>query len=174
MCPERRGTRASPSTSRDRAERGNECGQRKPARAGLVRWCWMLLDVEMVEAGGVEPPSEGTFPQDSTCVSASFFSRPTCGSGEVPPGASLSKSHNQTPRRRLIASPFNGALNPTTGRGGGGAHSLIRLRERTEYPQLRDVPSDLRVNGARHASHESLPPSKPGRPHVGIARSRDW
>jgi hypothetical protein len=40
------------------------------------------------------------------------------------------------------------------------AHSLIRLRERTEYPQLTDVPSDLRVNGARHASRESLPPSK--------------
>src|SRR5215211_2981007 len=44
------------------------------------------------------------------------------------------------------------------------AHSLIRLRERTVYPQLTDVPSDLRVNGARHASRESLPPSKPCRP----------
>jgi hypothetical protein len=32
------------------------------------------------------------------------------------------------------------------------------------YPQLTDVPSDLRVNGARHASRESLPPSKPFRP----------
>src|SRR3954462_9485599 len=47
------------------------------------------------------------------------------------------------------------------------AHSLIRLRERTVYPQLTDVPSDLRVNGARHASRESLPPSKPCRPQRG-------
>ena len=52
------------------------------------------------------------------------------------------------------------------GEVGANAHSLIRLRERTVYPQLTDVPSDLRVNGARHASRESLPPSKPGRPHV--------
>src|SRR3954464_14437880 len=52
------------------------------------------------------------------------------------------------------------------GEVGRDAHSLIRLRERTEYPQLTDVPSDLRVNGARHASRESLPPSKPSRPQV--------
>src|SRR3954449_3970659 len=53
------------------------------------------------------------------------------------------------------------------GEVGRDAHSLIRLRERTEYPQLTDVPSDLRVNGARHASRESLPPSKPCRPQRG-------
>ena len=41
------------------------------------------------------------------------------------------------------------------------AHSLIRLRERIENPQLTDVPSDLRVNGARHASRDLAPPSKP-------------
>jgi hypothetical protein len=46
------------------------------------------------------------------------------------------------------------------------AHSLIRLRERTKYPQLRDVPPDLRGDGARHASYESLPPSKPCRPQL--------
>ena len=44
------------------------------------------------------------------------------------------------------------------------AHSLIRLRERTENPQLTDVPSDLRVNGARHASRDLEPPSKPNSP----------
>jgi hypothetical protein len=44
------------------------------------------------------------------------------------------------------------------------AHSLIRLRERTENPQLTDVPSDLRVNGARHASRDLAPPSKPMSP----------
>src|SRR5215208_5385705 len=50
------------------------------------------------------------------------------------------------------------------GEVGADAHSLIRLRERTENPQLTDVPSDLRVNGARHASHDSVPPSKPKSP----------
>src|SRR5258705_12270842 len=44
------------------------------------------------------------------------------------------------------------------------AHSLIRLRERTENPQLTDVPSDLRVNGARPASRDPAPPSKPKSP----------
>jgi hypothetical protein len=44
------------------------------------------------------------------------------------------------------------------------AHSLIRLRERTENPQLTDVPSDLRVNGARHASRYLALPSKPMSP----------
>jgi hypothetical protein len=48
------------------------------------------------------------------------------------------------------------------------AHSLIRLRERTENPQLTDVPSDLRVNGARHASRDLAPPSKPMSPPVEI------
>ena len=56
------------------------------------------------------------------------------------------------------------------GEVGADAHSLIKLRERTDYPQLRDIPSDLRVNGARHASRESLPPSKPYRPHEVSAR----
>jgi hypothetical protein len=41
---------------------------------------------------------------------------------------------------------------------------LIKQRVRTDCPQLTDVPSDLRVNGARHASLESAPPSKPERP----------
>src|SRR5580765_1390557 len=50
------------------------------------------------------------------------------------------------------------------GEVGADAHSLIKLRERTENPQLTDVPRDLRVHGARHASRESLPPSKPCRP----------
>src|SRR5881394_3423580 len=53
------------------------------------------------------------------------------------------------------------------GEVGADAHSLIRLRERTENPQLTDVPSDLRVNGARHASRDSAPPSKPKSPPQG-------
>jgi hypothetical protein len=74
------------------------------------------------------------------------------------------KSRRRTPRRRPPASLFNGIWPPTTRRGQGRRSQRIRLRERTKYPQLTDVPSDLRVNGARHAFHESLPPSKPYRP----------
>ena len=73
-------------------------------------------------------------------------------------------SRDGAPSRRPIASLFNGVWPPTTRRGQGRRSQRIRLRERTEYPQLTDVPSDLRVNGARHASRESLPPSKPCRP----------
>ena len=36
----------------------------------------------LVEAAGVEPASESTLPQDSTCVSSSVDSRPAWGRGE--------------------------------------------------------------------------------------------
>src|SRR6059036_2110878 len=48
----------------------------------------------------------------------------------------------------------------------GWTSLLIKQRERAACPQLRCVPSDLRGDGPRHASHESLPPSKPCRPHI--------
>src|SRR5688500_9406594 len=54
---------------------------------------------EMVEAAGVEPASESSSSQDSTCVSASVVSCPACGSGEEPPGTSPGKSHPRTPWR---------------------------------------------------------------------------
>jgi hypothetical protein len=126
----------------------------------------------MVEAAGVEPASEGTSSKESTCVSASGFSCPTGGSGQEPPGTRPGKSHDQAPSRHLIASRFNGVLVPTTRRGRGGRSQRFRLRERTEYPQLTDVPSDLRVNGARHASRDSMPPSKPNSPPQGRNRCR--
>src|SRR5262245_701766 len=65
----------------------------------------------------------------------------------------------QPPARLMASDP------QPPGEAGADAHSLIKLRERTDYPQLRDIPPDLRVSGARHASRESLPPSKPNRPH---------
>ena len=120
----------------------------------------------MVEAAGVEPASERTSSQDSTCVSASCVSRPPCGSGEVPSGASPGKSRPRAPWRHARASLFNGVLAPTTRRGQARRSQRFRLRERTDCPQLTDFPPDLRVSGARHASHDSAPPSKPGRPHV--------
>jgi hypothetical protein len=62
----------------------------------------------LVEAAGVEPASESTSSWDSTCVSASEFSCPACGSGEVPPGLSLSESRRHAPRRHVPTSLFNG------------------------------------------------------------------
>jgi hypothetical protein len=48
----------------------------------------------------------------------------------------------------------------------GWTSLLIKQRVRAACSQLRCVPPDLRGDGARHASHESLPPSKPCRPHT--------
>src|SRR5262245_33707230 len=84
-----------------------------------------------------------------------------------PPDTSLGKSRGHAPRRRVATSLFNGVRPPTTRRGQGERHSLIKLRERTDCPQLTDVPSDLRVNGARHASRNLMPPSKPISPPQG-------
>src|SRR5436190_4197438 len=118
----------------------------------------------MVEAAGVEPASESTSPQDSTCVSASEFS---CRRVETAKYRRALSSENLAGTRRVATCPpaclmTSGPQPP--GEAEADAHSLIRLRERTENPQLTDVPSDLRVNGARHASRDSIPPSKPKSP----------
>src|SRR6188474_3187891 len=85
-----------------------------------------------------------------------------------PPGTSLGKSRGHAPRRRVATSLFNGVRPSTTRRGQGERHCLIKQRERTDCPQLTDVPSDLRVNGARHASRNPVPPSKPNSPPAEV------
>lgn len=89
-----------------------------------------------------------------------------------PPGTSLGKSRSHAPRRRVATSLFNGVRPSTTRRGQGERHCLIKQRERTDCPQLTDVPSDLRVNGARHASRDLMPPSKPISPPQGESLHR--
>src|SRR5262245_51759397 len=59
-----------------------------------------------------------------------------------PPDTSLGKSRGHAPRRRVATSLFNGVRPPTTRRGRGERHCLIKQRERTDCPQLTDVPSD--------------------------------
>src|SRR6187549_277017 len=98
-----------------------------------------------------------------------FFLVPGVRMRPKPPGTSLGKSRGHAPRRRVATSLFNGVRPSTTRRGQGERHSLIKLRERTDCPQLTDVPSDLRVNGARHASRNLMPPSKPNSPPMGVA-----
>ena len=73
-------------------------------------------------------------------------------------------SRGHAPRRRVATSLLDGVRPSTTRRGQGERHCLIKQRERTENPQLTDVPSDLRVNGARHASRDLALPSKPNSP----------
>ena len=89
---------------------------------------------------------------------------------------SSGESRPPPPEHQRGTSLFNGVRPPTTRRGQGERHSLIRLRERTDCPQLTDVPSDLRVNGARHASHDLEPPSKPDSPPHGVTAAvpRSW
>ena len=69
----------------------------------------------MVEAAGVEPATEGTSPQDSTCVSALAVSRSGSKSDEKNLTASPGKSRPHTPRRHVGASPLNGASSPVEG-----------------------------------------------------------
>ena len=118
-----------------------------------------------MEAAGVEPASEEYLPEGLYMRVRFWFLMPDVRKRRKTAGHQTRMSHDQTPSRHPIASLFNGIWPPTTRRGRGRRSQLIKLRERTEYPQLRDIPSDLRVNGARHASRESLPPSKPYRPH---------
>ena len=54
-----------------------------------------------------------------------------------------------------------------------GRRSRSKPRERAANPQLGCFPPDLRVGGARHASCEPLPPSKPERPHVSRSLRTD-
>jgi len=59
-----------------------------------------------------------------------------------PPDTSLGESRGHAPRRRVATSLFNGVRPSTTRRGQGERHCLIKQRERTDCPQLTDVPSD--------------------------------
>lgn len=69
----------------------------------------------LVEALGVEPRSEGTSPQNSTCVSALEISRPASKSDEKKLAASPGRSHPHLPEHRVEASPLNGASAPVEG-----------------------------------------------------------
>jgi hypothetical protein len=60
----------------------------------------------MVEAAGVEPASESTSPQDSTCVSPLEISPPALERGENPLTASPGLSHEHGPRRPILTSPL--------------------------------------------------------------------
>jgi hypothetical protein len=120
---------------------------------------------ELVEAAGVEPASEGTSPEDSTCVSPLEFSPPTSKRGEKPSAASSGKSHDRGPQPPAIASLLNGTR-PRLAGASGRASSLFRRRVQAACSQLRWFPHSL-ASGveARHASPGSTPPSKPCRPH---------
>jgi hypothetical protein len=118
----------------------------------------------MVEAVGVEPTSEDTSPQESTCVSPLESHRavgegrePVRGQRRLHSRAERSVAQRSAPSLLMTPDP---APQARTGR----RSRSIKPRERAACPQLRCVPPDLRDDGARHASREPVPPSKPSTP----------
>ncbi len=69
----------------------------------------------VVEAPGVEPGSESTSPQDSTCVSPLEFSSSALERGENPLTTSGGKSYDRGPRRPVTASLLNDILTGAVG-----------------------------------------------------------
>ncbi len=69
----------------------------------------------MVEAPGIEPGSESTSPQDSTCVSPLEVSSPVLERGENPLATSRGESYDRGPRRPAIASLLHGILTGSVG-----------------------------------------------------------
>ena len=80
----------------------------------------------------------------------------------IPDSVSLTSERRAAVRKPACLMAFG--PQPPGEAGANVTAYLIKQRERTDCPQLTDVPSDLRVNGARHAFRDSIPPSKPERP----------
>ncbi len=100
----------------------------------------------MVEAGGIEPPSEGRDPEGPTCLARLWFFRPTRRAGpgrKARPEPSPQEPAGEFPRLSPVydARPF-GPENPE----GGRAACSIRQRERNCCWQL----SCADFYGARH------------------------
>src|SRR5919198_313674 len=90
------------------------------------------------------------------------------GVEEQPKPSSASPESSRRPRVGTARGdqPAFMTSSPALQASSGWTSLLFKQRERAACPQLRCVPPDLRGDGPRHASHESLPPSKPCRPHT--------
>ena len=118
----------------------------------------------MVEAAGVEPASENTSSQSTTCVSP-FDCRGRLRTEPSAPSASPDLSHPRASRRNAGTSLLNDGQSQATGLLKLTAHwflsseSVVCVRSYVVFPQ------DLRGRGPRHAFRDPAPPSKPSRPH---------
>jgi hypothetical protein len=133
---------------------------RQRARTRRWRLCWSGVLRDIRDHGPLHPDG---YPSESKPALRNCRAR-RVETAKYRQSRSLGESRGLAPRRHEPTSLFNGVRPPTTRRGQGERHCLIKQRERTDCPQLTDVPSDLRVNGARHASHDLAPPSKPNSP----------
>jgi hypothetical protein len=123
----------------------------------------------LVEAAGVEPASENTSSQSTTCVSP-FDCRGQLRTEPSAPSASPEKFHHHASRRTVVTSLLNDGYSKATGLLRVTAHwflsseSVVCVRSYVVFPQ------DLRGRGPRHAFRDPAPPSKPSRPRgVGTA-----
>jgi|SRR5687767_2535689 len=117
----------------------------------------------MVEAAGVEPASENTSSQTTTCVSP-FDCRGRLRTEPSAPSASPDSSRPRASRRNAGTSLLNDGHSQATGLLRVTAHwflsseSVVCVRSYVCFPQ------DLRGRGPRHAFRDPAPPSKPSRP----------
>ena len=132
--------------------------------AGLASTKLGEAERSLVEAAGVEPASENTSSQSTTCVSP-FDCRGRLRTEPSAPPASLDSSRPRASRRNAGTSLLNDGQSQATGLLRLTAHwflsseSVVCVRSYVCFPQ------DLRGRGPRHAFRDPAPPSKPNRPH---------
>ena len=123
----------------------------------------------LVEAAGVEPASENTSSQSTTCVSP-FSCRSRLETEPSAPAAIPDVSHCHASRRNVAASPLNDDQSRAVGTLKLIAHWLLSSESVVCVRSYVVFPQDLRGRGPRHAFRDPAPPSKPSRPH-GVSRT---
>src|SRR5688572_19995678 len=118
----------------------------------------------MVEAAGVEPASENTSSQITTCVSP-FSCRSRLETEPSAPAAIPDVSHCHASRRNVAASLLNDGQSRAVGPLRLTAHWLLSSESVVCVRSYVVFPQDLRGRGPRHAFRDPAPPSKPSRPH---------
>src|SRR5687768_635477 len=118
----------------------------------------------MVEAAGVEPASENTSSQITTCVSP-FSCRSRLETEPSAPAAIPDVSHCHPSRRNVAASLLNDGQSRAVGPLRLTAHWLLSSESVVCVRSYVVFPQDLRGRGPRHAFRDPAPPSKPNRPH---------
>src|SRR5687767_6400165 len=118
----------------------------------------------MVEAAGVEPASENTSSQSTTCVSP-FDSRGRLRTEPSAPSASPEKFHHHASRRTVMTSLLNDGYSKATGLLRVTAHwflsseSVVCVRSYVVFPRdLRGAWASARVPRSRTPVEAKSPP----------------
>jgi hypothetical protein len=115
----------APAASR-RSKPNFDAGTKTEQREGLV------------EAAGVEPASESTSPQDSTCVFPFGLSQPDMN-GTKSPGRPFRNISSLRSGRPAATSLLNDGRPPRRRQSRGDRSLVIKQRERSQYSQLANV-----------------------------------